>query len=467
MGLGSPDNNGIAMARSVQTKKTAYCHPALQGLSDKELVSLYNTTAVTKVGAGEPLVNQGDTDEQVFLILEGSARVRERSNGQEKEISVLHRGDVIPGASSYGRGTRPVTVVAAEPLRALVFDENDFTVVSPRVQAAIYKNLYGRTQKRLDDLTLRQKALAARTKRLGSAVLDLIDLRSGHYEESEMIQGMIKHIPRLPMYANRLAVVILDENVSTRDVAELAKLDPSLVSVVLKTVNSAYYGFKRKISDFQHAVLLLGFNQVYQLVMDVGIRSTMPKTPEFRELLLHSMLVSFIGFEISQLVSVKKAVSVSTVGLLHDIGRSVVLLLKGKHPKMGFLIDMLDQARLGALLLKQWNIPDLVCRTLEYQDYPFWLPPEYIPEKHRAHVSILYLAHLCYEYLKGDPEQSLKTAFLADYFRLLNRRERSLSEFVDRVVLPSLKKKSKTFPEEVRTFLNQEENGQSAEDSQT
>ncbi|MBW2107177.1 MAG: HDOD domain-containing protein [Deltaproteobacteria bacterium] len=455
------------MARLVQRKKTAYCHPALQGLSDKELVSLYNTTAVTKLAAGEPLVIQGDTDERVFLILEGSARVRERSNGLEREVSVLHRGDVIPGASSYGRGARPATVVAAEPLSALVLDENDLNVVSPRVHAAIYKNLYDHTQKRLDELVVRQKALSVRSKRLASAVLNLIQIRSGHYEESEMIRGMIQHIPRLPMYANRLAVVILDENVSTRDVAELAKLDPSLVSVVLKTVNSAYYGFKRKISDFQHAVLLLGFNQVYQLVMDVGIRSTMPKTPEFRELLLHSMLVSFIGFEISQLVSVKKAVSVSTVGLLHDIGRSVVLLLKGKHPKMGFLIDMLDQARLGALLLKQWNIPDLVCRTLEYQDYPFWLPPEYIPEKHRSQVSILYLAHLCYEYLKGRPEKTLKTAFLADYFRFLKRPERSLSEFVDRVVLPSLKKKSKTFPEEVRAFLNKEEDEPTGEGLQT
>jgi hypothetical protein len=187
--------------------------------------------------------------------------------------------------------------------------------------------------------------------------------------------------------------------------------------------------------------------------MDVGLKSTMPKTPEFNELLFHSKLVSFISFEVSQLAGVKKAVSVSTIGLLHDIGKSIVLLLKAKQPKMGVLIDTLDQAKLGALLLGLWNIPDVVCRTLEYQEYPKWLPPELIPKERRQHVTILYIAHLCYEYLQGKTEKELSTAFLGDYLSVINRPEKSIAEFVQRMILPALRKKLRSFPEDVRDFL--------------
>jgi HD-like signal output (HDOD) protein len=255
------------------------------------------------------------------------------------------------------------------------------------------------------------------------------------------------------MYANRLAVVILDENVSTRDVADLAKLDPSLVGVVLKTVNSAFYGFKRKISDFQHAVLLLGFNQVYQLVMDVGLRNTMPKTPEFRELQLHAMVVSFISLEIAQLCQMKRAVAVSTTGLLHDVGKSVVMLLKAKYPKMDFLIDLLDHTKLGSLLLKEWNIPDVVCQGLEYQAHPEWLPPDQIPEAHRKEVAVLYISHLVYDFLTGKKEEDLPVTFLPQYLRLLRRSESSIRQFVEKMILPILKKKQATFPEDMRSFI--------------
>jgi HD-like signal output (HDOD) protein len=255
------------------------------------------------------------------------------------------------------------------------------------------------------------------------------------------------------MYASRLAVMLLDENVSTRKVAELAKEDPSLVGAVLKTVNSAYYAFQSKVSDFQHAVLLLGFNQVYQLVMDMGVRTTMPKTSEFRELQFHSMVVSLIGFEISQLCNVKKAVVISTIGLLHDLGKSVILLLKRRHSKMSLLIDMLDHPKVGSLLLKEWNIPDEVSQSLQYQCYPEWLPPERIPKEWRENVTTLYIAHLCHDYLWGKSENELSTAFLGEYMDVLNLPERSIAELVQNKVLPALNKKLNTFPENVRHFL--------------
>lgn len=441
------------MTTAVEKQKKPYCHPAFYGLSDKDLISVYNTTSVRKLNTGDILVKEGDTDQTLYLIVEGSAQILKSANGASRRISVFCQGDSIPAASSYKNGIRTTSAVALEPLSVFVLDEASLNTFSPKIQLAVYKNLHNLSARRINDLTTRQANLSARNEYLTSYVARFLQTRTDHYANSEMIQGFLKGIPRLPMYANRLAVLLADENVSTRDVAELAKLDPSLVSVVLKMVNSAYYSFQRKISDFEHAVLLLGFNQVYQLVMDVGIRSTMPKTPEFQDLLFHSMMISFLGFEISQFSQARKAVTISTVGLLHDIGHSVILLLKKRHPKMELLINMLDHSKIGSLLLKQWNIPDVVCLSLEYQCYPEWLPPAKIPEEYRYYVTVLYIAHLCCQYMEGKKESELPTAFLGEYMKAINCSERSVAELVEKRILPSLHKKLKTFPENVRQFL--------------
>jgi HD-like signal output (HDOD) protein len=443
----------MAMATALQKQTKPYCHPAFYGLTDEDLISVYNTTTVRKLNAGDILVKEGDTDQSVYFILEGSAQILKSVNGASRQISVLRQGDSIPGASAFKNGTRTTSAVALEPLSAFELDETSLNAFSHNIQSAVYRNLHNRSVRRINDLMTRQANLSARNEYLTSHVARFLKTRTDQYASSEIIQGFLKGIPRLPMYANRLAVVLVDENVSTRDVAELAKLDPSLVSVVLKVVNSAYYGFQRKISDFERAVLLLGFSQVYQLVMDIGIRTTMPKTPPFQELLFHSMMISFLGFEISQFSDARKAVTVSTLGLLHDIGYSVILLLKERHPKMELLIDTLDHSKIGSLLLKQWNIPDIVCQSLEYQCYPEWLPPGKIPEEHRHYVTVLHIAHLCCQYMEGKSESELPTAFLGEYMKTINCSEKSIAELVEKKIFPSMHKKLKTLPDTVRQFL--------------
>ena len=450
-----------------EKKEKGYTHPALRGLSDSDLVSVYKTSAMRKLRKGDLLVQKGECEDTIYLILEGTAQVREERGKKAIQKTNFQCGDALFGATYNVGNKKDTAIVAVESLSTLVMPEQDFGMLPAHVQSLVYKNMVNRSQKRLKAMASEKTAALARFERLAHLTTQLLDTRGEKYSESEMIRGIIKGIPKLPMFANRLAVVILDENVSTRDVAELAKLDPSLVSIVLKTVNSSYYGFTGKISDFQHAVLLLGFNQVYQLVMDIGLRSTMPKTPAFRELFFHSMVVSFVSFEIAQMCQMEKAVAVSTIGLLHDLGKSVIMLLKGRHPKMGFLIDLLDPCKLGALLMEEWNIPEVVYRTLAYQSYPEWLPPDQIPQEHRKEVSALYLAHLCYDYLAGKQETGLPVAFLPEYLAEMKRPERSLRMFVEKVVLPTLKKKQKTFPEDVRDFITRGEQTLSEKQDET
>ena len=48
-------------------------------------------------------------------------------------------------------------------------------------------------------------------------------------------------------------------------------------------------------------------------------------------------------------------------GLLHDLGKVVLELLKEQNPNLGFLLQSLDSAKLGSVLLRQWKILNLPC----------------------------------------------------------------------------------------------------------
>jgi HD-like signal output (HDOD) protein len=441
------------MTTDFQKQGQIYRHPALEGLGEEQLIALYNSTSVKKINAGEILVKEGDTDTPVFLILEGSATVVRNSKGRGAQITLLRQGDCLPESLFFESGRRTVSVIASESLSVRVLDEGSFSGLPPQIQLAMHKNMNKLSAHHINDIVTEKIELFDRNRGLTSQMSNLLQDKSNKYANSEMIQGILKKIPRLPMFTDKLTMLLLDKNVSTRKVAETAKQDPSLVGAVLKSVNSAYYGFQHPIADFQHALLLLGFNQVYQLVVDIGIRSIMPKTADFRELQIHSIIAGFISFEIAKLCKLEKALVNNTIGLLHDIGKSIILLIKKQRPKMEFLIDMLDHTKIGSLLLKEWNIPDEICRGLEYQSYAEYLPPEEIPTKYRKDVAVLHIAHLCYYYLQGRSEYEPTSPFLSEYMDILGVREGTVSGIVNKGILPLFKKNLGTFPQDVRSFL--------------
>jgi HD-like signal output (HDOD) protein len=105
------------------------------------------------------------------------------------------------------------------------------------------------------------------------------------------------------------------------------------------------------------------------------------------------------------------------------------------------------------MLLKEWEIPDVVCNTLEFQSFADLSPPSSIPEELRQNVAVLYLAHLCYHYMQGEKEKDLSICFLEDYMDILKCRETSVALFVETSLIPALDKKKGTFPKSIQNFI--------------
>ena len=187
--------------------------------------------------------------------------------------------------------------------------------------------------------------------------------------------------------------------------------------------------------------------------MNQGIQSVMPKTPEFQQLQLHSVMVSALCQEISLTVKQGNPPALGTIGLLHDIGKSVILLLKREHPQLAFLINLLDADLIGTMLLREWEIPPDLCSCMQYQSLPYEAPPYVIPETHRANMAVLYLAHLCFEFLMEKPLEGKQLRFCRDYLRVLGSKAGSLEDFMRNELLVAVQPRMNSLPKVIQNFL--------------
>src|SRR5439155_210880 len=185
--------------------------------------------------------------------------------------------------------------------------------------------------------------------------------------QSEFVQEFLRNMPRMPAYAMDLAAKLLDEKTSVQEVVEGIKRDPSIAGIVLRTVNSAQCSFDKKIESFYHACMILGFNNIYNLILREAVKSSMPVTKETQQIHTHSCLISMLCYEVASATKDTQSQTATTIGLLHDMGKGIQVLLKVTNPAKAEYIETLPSGKLGADLLRVWGIPDRICDIVELQ----------------------------------------------------------------------------------------------------
>ena len=452
------DVKAMSMFTTRKNSDSGEPHPALfrppvfEKLKDRDLEIVYSVATEREYQPGDLIIRQGDPRRSFFLIVDGAATVQKDFNGAIVNIGRLSKGDIVGEIAFISKNPRSASAVADSRSRLLEFSPESFDRLPERVQLLVFKYLSELAENRLENLILQNHRMIHVEKRL-SDYIHKKSLDGARVLASPLIQEIIHNIPKLPMYTRELAVKLLDEGVTPKEVAESIKLDPSLAVMVLKTVNSPYFGLPQKISDFSRAVVLLGFTQVYQLVLYQGVHSLMPKGEQFKELQERSYLLSLISYEVSLLTHREKAGANSTIGLLSDVGKSVILLLKRKNPKIADIIGALEHTSLGAALLKSWEMPERMCRLIELQDHPEYLPPAKIPKDCVEDLSVLHIAKVCHRYLMKNGENH-ESAYFGDYMAGLNFGGFTLERFAKEKILPALLKNELRVPAGTRIKLH-------------
>ncbi len=426
--------------------------PRLAGFDEQAMLGLYSAATVRRVGSGEIVVRQGDPLQSLYVVADGVIELTSTDGDHPSRVALLTQGDCLGTLRGAGASPCAYQAAAIEPSTLVEISPAAFHYLSQSVQQALARSLGSSTAARFDALVPRHGALARQAAQLVAQIQEW-EQRSAAALAARPVQDAIAGMPRLPAYATDLAAKLLDDDVNVDEVVESIKNDPALAAMVLKTVNSAYYGLPTKVSDYYHALLHLGTNAVYQLVLESGLESVMPDTEESRQTRAHSYLISVISHEVARLTTTVRPQLATTVGLLHSVGKSVVPVLKEGHPDLAPLIDLLDASKLGARLLASWGLPARVFRVIEHQRDPEFSPPDGVDPDYRNEVAVLYLARVYENVLSGRPRQTVQVGYADQYLPALGITGTGYLDLYRERVLPAVRKRLKHLPAALRHSL--------------
>ena len=142
-----------------------------------------------------------------------------------------------------------------------------------------------------------------------------------------IIHQELKDLPPLPTVVVHAMQTVTDPKSSAADLNRLICMDPALSAKVLRLVNSAQYGFSSQVTTITHAIVILGFDTVRNLVTGLGAANYFK--PSARQLLnreqfwAHSAATALAAEVIAQRrkLGAKFGEQVFVGGLLHDLGK--------------------------------------------------------------------------------------------------------------------------------------------------
>ena len=101
-------------------------------------------------------------------------------------------------------------------------------------------------------------------------------------EDLKHVIENLAEIPTLPMVVTKITMLMQNPRTSAGEVGQAITTDQSLTSKTLKLVNSAFYGFPGRINTITHAIVILGFTTVKNIVLTASIFDAIGKKGKAR-----------------------------------------------------------------------------------------------------------------------------------------------------------------------------------------
>lgn len=223
--------------------------------------------------------------------------------------------------------------------------------------------------------------------------------------EGQIDQNDIK-LPEAPTIISELNQVIADPLTTSNDVAQVVRKSPSLAAMLLKIVNSAYYGFPSRIDRISRAVTIMGTKEISGLALGICVMQTFEDIPKevlnMEAFIRHSLACGIVTRILAALNNVAQTEQLFVSGLLHDIGKLIFHKYYPDHAKaciaFGHSLDTsifrtekkiigMNHATIAKLLLKKWGLPIELTTNIVHHHSPSTAPnPEKAGMVHLADI---------------------------------------------------------------------------------
>jgi HD-like signal output (HDOD) protein len=192
---------------------------------------------------------------------------------------------------------------------------------------------------------------------------------------NKIMQQEVK-LPEIPSIVFELNEIMANPLSSADDIAQIVSKSPSLATVLLKIVNSSFYGFPSKIDSISRAVTMIGTREIGSLALGISVITLFEGLPkeliDMHGFLRHGFACGIISRILAAQKNLPQTEQLFVSGLLHDIGRAIVYQYFPGHANV-LLYRSLESGRLlyqeereclgcrhtdiGRYLLQKWKLP--------------------------------------------------------------------------------------------------------------
>jgi len=187
----------------------------------------------------------------------------------------------------------------------------------------------------------------------------------------------IRNLPSIPVVMFEVTKLLDNPMTSTHELGRIISKDQGLTAKILTVANSPLYGLPRKVSTIEFAIVVLGFEQIKNIVVALSMIeafNTKDKDDWNRkDFWIHSLTTAIGSKRIADDLGLNKTGEAFTAGLLHDLGISVIQRYFNKEFKkiievvrekeISFLdaemqILGMTHQDVGRFLAERWNLPE-------------------------------------------------------------------------------------------------------------
>jgi len=185
----------------------------------------------------------------------------------------------------------------------------------------------------------------------------------------------------------KILVTAADPDASAIDLGQYIAADQSLSAILLRLVNSSYYGFYRQIKSVSEAIVMLGFIEVRNLTLTATAFKTIQGAPsdyDRVQLWCHALATGMAVERYSEKFNVQVEGAFES-GLLHDIGKvvfdlmypeDIVLAARRAHEEKCPIAVIeeesfgMNHAEVGGILVEYWHLPLAVAEAIRCHHNP-------------------------------------------------------------------------------------------------
>jgi putative nucleotidyltransferase with HDIG domain len=241
----------------------------------------------------------------------------------------------------------------------------------------------------------------------------------------EQIKEKIKSIiqlPALPAVAMEVVELVDNPKTSASKLGKVISSDQALTAKVLKIANSPFYGFPKKISTIDFAIIVLGFDALKEIVISISLVSSLQKKSDnyfdAKTFWDHSISTGVVARRLARDLGYRISGEVFVGGLLHDMGVSVLHryfnsefsriieitretdlnILEAEESVMG-----VTHGEVGGWLAERWNLPEHLAEAIACHHTPAkaQINPDLVALVHCADIMSLQITRQQIDWDKG------------------------------------------------------------------